>query len=581
MNLMDKKYFLFDGGFGTYYSALYDSDSPCEMANLNHADAVLHIHREYIQAGAQAIKSNTFAANTLTLGLEFSEVEELLAAGWRLACEAAAGTSVEVFADIGPIPGEYEEVIGQYHRILDTFIRLGAVHFVLETMNEAYIFKLCDYIRAHVENAFIIVSFAVGPDGYTVRGVPFDTLAQAGEASSADAFGFNCISGPAHLLRIATETSHTKLLSIMPNSGYPSVTEGRTVYIDNPRYFAEKMLQIHQAGAKILGGCCGTTPEHIRLTARLLAHAGEALPVIREIKSGRTAVTENAFAIKLLAGEKVIAVELDPPLDADCSHIAEAAPYLRDAGADAITVADSPLARARADSMMISAKIQREAGIQAIPHLTCRDHNTIGLKSILLGGSIEGVRNVLIVTGDPVPSLDRSEIKGVFSVNSYSLIHYAEHLNRDVFVGQEFFIGSALNINVPKFDYELSRALKKQENGAKFFLTQPIYTEVAVENFLRACEILDSRILAGIMPIASYKNAVFLNNEVPGIHIPEEIIRAMEGKTPEEVRGISLDYSLKIIKRIHKSADGYYLMTPLKKYRLVGDLIQKIKEIDP
>lgn len=577
MNLKD--ICLFDGAFGTYYSTLYPSDTPCEFANLDRRDAVLTIHREYIEAGANAIKTNTFAANPLSLGVELDDVHNILKAGWELACEAGAPSGVKVFADIGPIPGDYDEVIGIYRSIIDQFLDMGAANFLLETMNELFVFELCDYIKEKSPAAFVIVSFAVGQDGYTVKGIPASAISEAAEASKADAFGFNCICGPSHLLKIAGNVKRgTKTLSVMPNSGYPSVIEGRTVYIDNARYFAEKMLQIQQSGATILGGCCGTTPEHIRMTAQLLAHAGEALPVTRATKPVTAVVTENAFAAKLLSGEKVMAVELDPPLDADYSHIAEAAPYIRDAGADVITVADSPLARPRADSMIISAKIQREAGIQAIPHLTCRDHNTIGLKSILLGGSIEGIRNVLIVTGDPVPSVERSEIRGVFSVNSYTLIQYAEHLNADVFAGQEFFIGGALNVNAANFDSELKRALKKQENGTKFFLTQPIFSDEAAANFHKAKSTLRSKLLAGLMPVVSYRNAVFLNNEVPGIHIPEAVVERMRDKSPEEVMEISLSYSMEIVHKIHEAADGYYLMTPLKKYKLVAELMKRIKE---
>lgn len=579
VNLRNKKYFLFDGAFGTYYSLLYSSEEPCEFANFNNREAVINIHKEYISAGSMAIKTNTFAANTFSLGVEFDLIEKIIEAGWSIANEAVSASNVEIFADIGPIPSEDEDVIGEYHKIIDKFITLGAVNFIFETMNDLLAFELSDYVKAKLADSFVIVSYAVGQDGYTIKGIPSKAIVLAAEKSSVDAFGFNCICGPLHLLKIVSDLDkNDKLMSVMPNSGYPSIIDGRTVYIDNASYFAEKILQIHAAGVKILGGCCGTTPAHIKATADLIEHAEEALPITRATKISASMPTENAFATKLLAGDKVIAVELDPPLDVNYSHIFEAAPYLKSVGADVITLADSPLARPRADSVIISAKVQREAGIQAIPHLTCRDHNTIGLKSVLLGGSIEGIRNILIVTGDPIPSVDRSEIKGVFSTNSYDLIHYVEHLNGDIFKGQEFFVGGALNINAEKFDFELKRAIKKQENGTKFLMTQPIYSDIAIENLRLAKETLSLKILAGIMPIATYKNAVFLNNEVSGIDIPQEIIEKMEGKTSEEVMEISIEYSMGIVKKIRDICDGYYLMTPLKKYLMIGELVKRIKE---
>ncbi len=579
INLKDKDYFLFDGAFGTYYSLLYGNDEPCELANLDKTERVVDIHRRYINAGAAAIKTNTFAANSVSLSCDSKMVGKVIEAGYKNAVDAANGMA-EVFADIGPVPAAEDEAFEEYIEISDKFISLGAKNFLLETMSGIFVLEIVSHIKKHVPDSFVIVSFAVGQDGYTIDGESAADIFKAASESQADAFGFNCICGPAHLLGILKRLPKTeKMISIMPNSGYPSVSDGKAVYSDNPKYFAQKLAQIHAAGAKILGGCCGTTPEHIRETVKLLERHEFSIPVIRTNPVVMTSAPENAFKEKLMSGEKVVAVELDPPLDADFSHIAEAAPYLKDAGADAITLADSPLARPRADSVIISAKVQREVGIQTIPHLTCRDHNTIGLKSILLGGSIEGIRNILIVTGDPVPAIERSEVKGVFSANSYSLIKYVNSLNDDVFKGKEFFVGAALNVNVQNFKSELARAAKKEENGAEFFLTQPVYSDEAVENIRIAKENLGGKILAGIMPIASYKNALFLNNEVSGIHIPDEIIKRMENKSPEEVREISLGFSLELIEKL-SFADGYYLITPLKKYQLVGELVKNIKRMD-
>lgn len=226
---------------------------------------------------------------------------------------------------------------------------------------------------------------------------------------------------------------------------------------------------------------------------------------------------------------------------------------------------------------MMAAKIQREVGIPTIPHFTCRDQNMIGLKSLLVGGNIENIHNVLVVTGDPVPADNRRDIKGVFSTNSYHLIEYIQTLNQDIFQSNPYFIGGALNVNSKRFEFELKRALKKQEMGVRFFLTQPIYSEDAIENLKLAKQTLSVKILAGFMPIVSYRNAVFLNNEVAGIDIPEKVIARMEGQTSEFVQKISLDYCMDLILKIGHDCDGYYLMTPLKKYQMIAELIKRMK----
>lgn len=576
-----KRTFVFDGAFGTYYSKLFGSETACEEACITNSQRVLKIHKEYINAGAMAIKTNTFAANTVSLGCGYPYIEKIIKAAVLIASEAVENTECRIFADIGPIPCEFSDAFNEYKQIVDLFIKQGVVNFLLETMNDLSAFEIAEYIKFKNPNAFVIVSFGVGQDGYTIKGIPISSIIKSAEGSSADSIGLNCICGPSHMLNIVSSLpASSKILSVMPNSGYASAVGGRNIYYENTDYFSEKMLEIKSAGAVILGGCCGTTPLHIKsLNDVLKKTENEITP--QKIKTNKiNNQMPNFFKEKLFNEIKVIAAELDPPFDADFTHLAEAAPYLKMCGADAITVADSPLARPRADSVIISSKISREYGIQTIPHLTCRDHNTIGLKSALLGGSIEGIQNILIVTGDPVPSVDRSEVKGVFATNSYDLISFVKHLNEDIFCGKEFFIGGALNINADNFQFELERAIKKINNGTQFFLTQPIFSDVAVNNLKLAKQNLNTKILAGIMPVAGYKNALFLNNEVPGINIPENVIKDMENKTPEETEKISVEYSMEYIKKAKDHCDGYYLMTPLKKYRLIGKLIKEIKKME-
>lgn len=368
MNLTNFDYFLFDGAFGTYYEKKFGGDIPCEFSCLDAPERVMEIHKEYISAGAMGIKTNTFAANTLSLGVDFSTVRQLISAGWKLATKAAGGTDTEIFADIGPIPMSADEEFREYYDIIDTFLSLGAENFLLETMTELNIFSAVRYIKENKPDAFVLVSFAVGQDGYTIHGVPAAEIQKTAEESQADGYGFNCMCGPAHLLKIVSELEPAKkMLTVSPNSGYPSVIGERVVYLDNTDYFAEKLLALKAHGVKFLGGCCGTTPKHIAEIRNKIRHGNAVVPITRATLKSVSEPTENRFAAKLLSGEKVIAVELDPPLNTDFSHIAEAAPYLCDMGADAITLADSPLARPRADSMMISAKVQRSTTYRPFP----------------------------------------------------------------------------------------------------------------------------------------------------------------------------------------------------------------------
>ncbi len=276
----------------------------------------------------------------------------------------------------------------------------------------------------------------------------------------------------------------------------------------------------------------------------------------------------------------MIAVELDPPLDYDCSFVLSASAQMKACGADMITIADSPLSRTRADSIMTAARIRREIGIEVLPHLSCRDKNHIALKAGLLGAAFEGINRVLVVTGDPPAPSETRKADGVYSFNSFNLISYINSMNQEVFAGSPFTIGGALNVNAVNFASELRRAQMKLERGAKLLMTQPIFSEQAVENFLLAKRSLDCKIFAGILPVAGYKNAVFLINEVSGIEIPNDVVEALRDKTPEEAAEISVAYSTQIIRKVYGEADGFYIMTPLKKVNIVRALIEAIKNLE-
>lgn len=581
----DRDYFLFDGAMGTYYSSKYDNNIACEAANLSDGDTILSIHREYIEAGVNAIKTNTFGANRFSLSCEQHEVDKIVKKGWEIANEAAKGHEVLVFADIGPIPvTEGTDTEEEYKKIVDIFLECGARYFLFETFaHYDILLEISAYIRLRKPGAVIITSFTVYPDGYSKEGLFYvDILNKVGTSGLADACGFNCICGPAHMCRLVGDLDISgRTITIMPNSGYPASERGRTLYVDNSEYFAGKILELKKMGVKILGGCCGTTPRHIEETAKLLAVSTD------DVSSGNqpsgisvaTGTRENILH-GMLEVKKPILVEIDPPFDTNWEYMLRDAFLLKKAGANMITISDSPLGKARADSAILASKIQREAGIPVMPHITCRDRNLLGLKATLLGLNIEGIRNVLAVTGDPIASIERKIVKGVFSINSCNLANYISSLNKNIFGNTAFEIGGALNVNAVNFEAELRRSHIKIENGISYFLTQAAYTETAINNIIRASEVLKVPVFVGIMPIVSFKNALFINNEVPGIKIEDATIEMFRDKDREEAAELGVELAVNIIEKLYSHVAGFYLMTPLKKTQMICDLIKRIKEIE-
>ncbi|MCL2531109.1 MAG: bifunctional homocysteine S-methyltransferase/methylenetetrahydrofolate reductase [Oscillospiraceae bacterium] len=542
---------LFDGAFGTYYIAQTNDHEPCECANLNKPDAALNIHRTYIAAGANAIKTNTFATTD----------NEVIARGFALA-KQAAGTSAQVFASIGPkVDSE------QYLAVAEQFIKLGATQFLFETQATFEpLLPALQAIHAQVKDATVIVSFAVSRDGFTPSGQAYKPLmTQAAASPYVSAVGLNCVCGPAHMLELVRQLPPlAKPLAAMPNSGYSTVVNGRTVYHNNAQYFAEKLLEIKQAGASILGGCCGTTPEHIKA----IAMGASTQPV-------KIATPADISTPQLNLARKPIAVELDPPMDCDTDFILQAAQQLKLAGVNTITVADSPMAKTRADSFLTAALIKRDTGIDVLPHLTCRDKNFIAIKAALLGAGFYGIDKVLAITGDPVVHAENYRNPGVFNFNSKQLIGYIANLNREVFAGREFAIGGALNVNAPQFSKELARAKDKVAAGASFLYTQPLFSTQSIENFKLAKQELDCKLFAGILPVVSYKNAVFLNNEVAGIDVPQDVVDALQDKAPPQTREISIAFCQQVMREVYDHADGFYFITPMKKVDLICDLIER------
>ena len=580
-----RKPLLFDGGMGTYYKAKPGTE--CEQGNLLDPAGVRKVHREYLAAGAEAIKTNTFGLPRMAAARQ-PDWQALARAGWKLAAEAAVETGAAVFADLGPAPDTEAAPAGSiYTAVAGCFVEQGARNFLFETLSsDAGVLEAVQAIRARVPDAFVLVSFAVLPDGYTREGMySKDLVRRMTESGIVDAVGFNCVSAPGAMRTLVQQLGSTALpLSVMPNAGYPVVTRTQVKYQGKPEYFAKELARIAAEGVRILGGCCGTTPAHIaalRAALDSLPAVEKAAPAVQvSTPEAPTVEKDDAFLRKLNAGKKVIAIELDSPKDADLTNYLAGAKRLQAAGADLLTIADCPIARARMDSSLVACRVHRELGLCTLPHMTCRDRNLNATKALLLGLYAEGVREVLAITGDPIPTAERDEVKNVYQFNSRKLAQYIVSLAGE---GREMpspmTVFGALNLNARNFEVELRRAGEKLENGMSGFLTQPVLSEQAVENLRRTRETLGERakILAGIMPVVSQRNAIFMENEVNGIHVAEEIIEAFAGLDREQGEALGLEISLKMAREALPYADGFYLMTPFNRVALMERLIARLK----
>ena len=580
-----RKPLLFDGGMGTYYKAKPGTE--CEQGNLLDPAGVRKVHREYLAAGAEAIKTNTFGLPRMAAAQQ-PDWQALARAGWKLAAEAAVETGAAVFADLGPAPDTEAAPAGSiYTAVARCFVEQGAKNFLFETLSsDAGVLEAVQAVKAQVPDAFVLVSFAVLPDGYTREGMySKDLVRRMTESGIVDAVGFNCVSAPGAMRTLVQQLGSTALpLSVMPNAGYPVVTRTQVKYQGKPEYFAKELARIAAEGVRILGGCCGTTPDHIaalRAALDSLPAVEKAAPAVQvSTPEAPTVEKDDAFLRKLNAGKKVIAIELDSPKDADLTNYLAGAKRLQAAGADLLTIADCPIARARMDSSLVACRVHRELGLCTLPHMTCRDRNLNATKALLLGLYAEGVREVLAITGDPIPTAERDEVKNVYQFNSRKLAQYIVSLAGE---GREMpshmTVFGALNLNARNFEVELRRAGEKLENGMSGFLTQPVLSEQAVENLRHTRETLGERakILAGIMPVVSQRNAIFMENEVNGIHVAEEIIEAFAGLDREQGEALGLEISLKMAREALPYADGFYLMTPFNRVALMERLIARLK----
>ena len=582
---------------GTWYDRLTGYKGNLgERANLENPQQIRDIHRAYIEAGAQLIRTNTFAVNSMFFSAD--EIEEVLKAAWENASQAVSdsGKDVWIAADMGPIDADETKSDGdveqEYIQLSDYFLRLGAKVFVFETLSDfRYVKRAGSYIKEKRPDAFVVMQFSFNRNGYTRSGMSVRAiLSEAASMADMDAVGFNCGVGPLHLYELLKNQSFPegKYMTVLPNAGYPTELRGRTLYSENVPYYVEMMGRIANLGFDIIGGCCGTTPEHIRGLHHLLVNnvkpPKKLMPAVystdRQSGCGQEAAEEKTELIqKLERGEKIFVVELDPPFDVNDTKLMDGASLLRDIGVDMITLADSPLARPRADSIASAIKMRYTRQMEAMPHISCRDKNVIAHRAQLLGMHMNGLRHALIVTGDPIARGDRESIKSVFNFNSIKLMKYVQTMNQEVFGNRPIYYGGALNHNNGSADNIAARMRLKMEAGAQWFLTQPIYGQDDIDRLRELKEKSGGRIIAGIMPLVSRKNALFIKNEMPGIHVPEHVLEQYEeGMSREAYEDVAAAISVDLMKRLEDVCDGYYMMTPFNRAALIKRIILQAKK---
>jgi homocysteine S-methyltransferase len=491
-----------------------------------------------------------------------------------------------ILGDIGPIPEDADtdedDVLDEYRLMCDIFIKEGLEGIHFETFsNLHYIEKLVPYIKEKKADMFLLASFSVNKNGYTGAGISASRiLEKVSNMEGIDAFGLNCGIGSGHMHQILKKAQlpENKYIYAAPNAGYPEQMQNRMVFMDNAEYFTGNMKLIAELGVNIIGGCCGTTPEYIRDLGENISIKGPFPEQHRDsLKSGGNSfpLKENDFYKQLQSGKKVIAVELDPPFNADIDQVMECAHKLKTSGADLITFADSPMGRSRVDSILMSIKIAEETGLNVMPHICCRDRNMISMRSSLLGAYIHGIRNLLIVTGDPVPGESRVSTTGVFDYNSMQLMDYVKEMNVEHFAKEPFYYGGALNHGRGNIDKVVERMKRKIGAGATYFLTQPIYSKEDAERIHCIKEKIGTKILCGIMPLVSYRNACFIKNEISGIHVPDEIVNRYDPQmSREEAENVGAAIAREMMELLDPVADGYYFMLPFNRVSLMEKILK-------
>lgn len=587
---LKKSKLIADGSFGTYYSQKYKTVDIPEYANITAPQRISEIHTEYINSGAKLIRTNTFASNTYSLDCSIEKVKENIKAAYKIAKEAVEQSGKEIFiaGNIGPVPAvfqpDFEAVEEEYYQIAKTFIDEGADILCFETFTQSeHIMPAIKRIKEEC-NPFIIVQFCVNQYGYSEAGESAERLvSETAFSKCVDAVGLNCGVGPAHMQQILSKINlnNNCFVTAMPNAGYPLLVRNRVKYADNPIYFASKVNDMALLGADIIGGCCGTTPDYIREVAKTV----DLTPTVKSDETSANNENEKPVIKKsffrnadgTIKDKKLIAVELAPPFGADDKKLLEAAHMLKGLGVDVLTFPDSPSGRTRIDSVLMAQKVKNVTGFEVMPHICCRDKNAIAMRSTFLGASINDINNFLIITGDPIPVMARQVVKSVFNFDSVGLMRIADEMNSEALKDSPLTYGGAINQSRRRIESEIKRVQKKMDAGAEFFLTQPVFTAEDAERLRRIKEETGARILCGIMPLVSRKNALFMKNEISGVNVTDEVIeRYPENAGREDGENVGVELAKEMIAATRDFADGYYFSFPFNRTYLLKRIIEEL-----
>ena len=602
---------LCDGAMGTVLYAKGIFINRCyDELNLSQADLIRGIHLEYLQAGADVIETNTFGSTSFRL-LNYGFADQVRAvnlAGVKLAREAAKSFDAYVAGSVGPLgirieplgKTSREEARAAFREQIAALVEGGADLLILETFG--YMEELHQAILAAREvdaKIPIVAQVTIDEEGNCLDGSSPEIFTQRMEEWGADVVGCNCSVGPVAMLDAVEQMRRfTNLpLAAQPNAGIPRSVEGRNIYLCSPEYMASYTRKFANAGVRLVGGCCGTTPDHIRVMKSMLRAGGikakTAAPLTKHAPH-KAAVEEVPLAQrsnlggKLVRGEFVTMVEIVPPKGMDSRKEIEGGKYLKSVGVDAINIPDSPRASARMSNQALSLLMQKNVDIEAILHYTCRDRNVLGIQSDLLGAAAMGIKNLICITGDPPKMGSYPDATAVFDVDAIGLVNIVHNLNRGVDIGgnpigtpTQFVIGVGANPGVANLDEEVRRFEYKVEAGAQYAVTQPVFDLSLLEAFLLRIEGCRIPVIAGIWPLVSLRNAEFMRDELK-VSVPNSIMERMAAAaSPEEARAEGVAIAREMLLAVRDRLQGAQISAPLGRYSLAVDVLEVLGETRP
>jgi methionine synthase / methylenetetrahydrofolate reductase(NADPH) len=604
IEFLQKNLVLFDGAMGTeLYNRGVFINSCYDELNLSRPQIIKEIHKSYVDAGADVIETNTFGANRLKLlkyGLE-DRLYDINLAGAKLAREVA-GEDIYVAGAIGPLRERLEPwgplsekeardiFIEQARGLIDG----GVDVIILETFPDLHLIRQAIISIRATYNIPVIAQMTIGNNGDSLFGTPPELFAVRMQQWGADVVGVNCSVGPKPMLDALEKMTRVVDIpvSIMPNAGTPVDVEGRNIYLSTAGYFAEYTRRFIQAGARIVGGCCGTTPEFIRemrKSVQSIQPRQATKKTIQVIEQERKVPTiplaeKSDFARKISNRQFVTSVEIVPPRGANAELPVAQSMEMKKAGIDAINIPDGPRALSRMGASYLSLLIQQHAGIEVILHYACRDRNLLGMVGDLLGAYAAGIKNILLITGDPPKMGTYPDATAVFDVDSIGLTNVVNYLNSGVDLGGNpiphptgFFIGVGVNPGAIDPDYEIRRFEWKVKAGAEFAITQPVFDKDLFFRFMKRIEHYKIPVIAGVWPLVSVRNAEFMNNEVPGANVPGHIMQRMYAtKSKDEARQTGLEIARETIREIKSEIAGVQISMPFGNIKYPLELLKEV-----